>query len=125
MIIYYNARCSKCREALTLLEGKGCEVEIRNYMTEAPTEKELTELISKLGCKAIDIIRKEEPAFKEFGAKAKTEKALIKLMQKHPSIIQRPIIIDGDTAVIGRPPELVLNLIKPAKKKSSVSKRKK
>lgn len=120
MIIYYNAKCSKCREALSLLEGAGCEVTLRNYIAEPPTEKELTELIATLGCKAEDIIRKEEAPYKEFGAKAKTEKARIKLMCKYPSIIQRPIVIDGSTAVIGRPPELVLSLVGKGKKKTKL-----
>ena len=123
MIIYYNAKCSKCRDALTLLEGAGCEVELRNYIAEPPSEQELSNLIAKLGCKAEDIIRKDELPYKEFGAKAKTEKARIKLMCKYPSIIQRPIVIDGNTAVIGRPPELVLSLVKAVKKKKSPSKK--
>ena len=118
MIIYYNAKCSKCREALSLLEGAGCDVELRNYIAEPPSEKELTALIATLGCKAEDIIRKDEAPYKEFGAKAKTEKARIKLMCKYPTIIQRPIVIDGSTAVIGRPPELVLSLVKTGKKKT-------
>lgn len=120
MIIYYNAKCSKCREALNLLEAGGCDVDIRNYLIDPPTEKELSDLIAKLGCKAIDIIRTEETAFKEFGTKAKTEKALIKLMHKYPSIIQRPIVIDGSTAIIGRPPELVLNLVKNKAKRKKI-----
>lgn len=118
MIIYYNARCSKCREALSLLKGAGCEVTLRNYISEPPTEKELTALISTLGCKAEALIRKEEAPYKDFGAKAKTEKARIKLMCKYPTIIQRPIVIDGSTAVVGRPPELVLSLVKKNKKKT-------
>jgi arsenate reductase (glutaredoxin) len=112
MIIYYNSRCSKCREALTLLESAGCEVEIRNYLQDVPDLAELQKLLGLLGCKAEDLLRKDEEVFRSYREKKLTELQLLKLMVKHPVLIQRPVVISGKSAVIGRPPSLVLDLVK-------------
>jgi arsenate reductase len=117
MIIYYNSRCSKCREALALLEGQGCEVEIRNYLKETPSLTELQDLVKLLGCQAEELIRKEEEVFATYRGKKMTELQAIKLMVKHPILIQRPIVISGKQAVVGRPPLLVLDLVKKTTKK--------
>lgn len=105
-----------------MLEGAACDVEIRNYLEVPPKAEELKTLLSLLGCKALDLIRKDEPLYKALKVKNITEAAAIKLMIKHPILIQRPIVIDGDKAVIGRPPELVLDLLKrkTAKQKPSL-----
>jgi arsenate reductase (glutaredoxin) len=116
MIIYYNARCSKCREALSLLEKNKCEVTFREYLKEAPTQKELKSLIKKLGCKAADIVRKSEPLFKtDFAGKTLSESQWIKALSENPILIERPIVVDGEKAVVGRPPEFVLTLLKKKK----------
>ena len=65
MVIYYNPDCSKCREAISLLEEKNCSFEIREYLKDPPSENELKELLQKLGCKASDIVRKSEPLYLE------------------------------------------------------------
>ncbi len=117
IVIYHNPRCSKSREALGILEENNCEIEIREYLKRSPTKKELKELLAKLGCKAFDIVRKKEPLFiKNFLNKKFSEQEWIQILFEHPILIERPIIIDGYKAVIGRPPELVIDLLKRKKK---------
>lgn len=126
MIIYYNSRCSKCREALSLLEGQGCDVTIRNYLVDTPDLNELQNLVKLLGCKAEKLIRKEEAVFETYRHKTLSELQALKLMVKHPILIQRPIVISGEKAVVGRPPVLVLDLVKKTtKKKGSLSAKRK
>lgn len=113
MIIYYNARCSKCREALDLLNKNKCEVTFREYLKEPPTKKELSTLLKMLGCKAEDLVRKTEHVYKEkFASKSLTQTQWLSALIKYPVLIQRPIVVDGHKAVIGRPAELVLDLLK-------------
>lgn len=112
MVVYFNPECSKCKEAKELLDSSACEYQIRNYLEIAPSIEELKELISKLGCKAEDLVRKTEPLFiSEFLSKTFTEQEWLEQLHKNPVLLQRPIIIDGRRAVIGRPPSLVLDLI--------------
>ncbi|MBN8691672.1 MAG: arsenate reductase (glutaredoxin) [Bacteroidetes bacterium] len=116
MIIYHNTRCSKSREVLDLLNKNKCAVEIREYLKQPPTKKELKELLAKLGCKPFDIIRKKEEIFiKKFANKKFTDSEWIQILTEHPVLIERPIVIDGYKAVIGRPTELVIDLIKRKK----------
>lgn len=113
MIIYYNARCSKCREAKDLLEQNNCQITYREYLKEPPTKKELNGLLKKLGCKAVDIVRKSEQLYEEkFADKKLTNAQWIKILCDYPILIERPIIVDGEKAIIGRPPVLVLEMIK-------------
>lgn len=114
--IYHNTRCSKSREALEILTKNKCEFEVREYLKTPPTKKELKDLLAKLGCKPIDIVRKKEELFvKKFSNKKFTDAEWIQILTEHPELIERPIVIDGYKAVIGRPPELVLELIKRKK----------
>jgi arsenate reductase len=118
MIIYYNARCSKCREAKELLEENKCEFEIRNYLENPPTQKELKELVNKIGCKPIDLVRQKEELFQEkYAGKKLTGAQIIKLLSENPILIERPIVVDGEKAIIGRPPVLVLDLVNKKRKK--------
>ncbi len=113
MIIYHNPRCSKCREALDLLEENNCTIDIREYLKEPPTKKELKELLGKLKCKAESIVRKTEPLYKEKYADTKyTEAQWIKILSENPILIERPIVIDGERAIVGRPPVLVVDFVK-------------
>lgn len=110
--ILYNPRCSKCREALSLLEGESCEVEIIDYLKEKITKKELKSILAKLGAKAIDIVRKKEDLYlKKFRDKKFTNEEWIQILLENPSLIERPIVIDGYKAIVGRPPELVIDLV--------------
>lgn len=110
--ILHNARCSKSREALDLLEQNDCEIEVVEYMKDTPTKKQIKEILAKLGLKAIDIVRKKEPLFlKKFKDKKFTNEEWVQILIEHPELIERPIIIDGYKAIIGRPPELVIDLL--------------
>jgi len=111
--LYYNPRCAKCREALCILEDKGIKPEIKEYLKEPPTEKELKTLLSKLGLKPMDIIRTKEPLFAEkFKGKKHSDAEWIKIMCKNPILIERPIAIEGDKAIVGRPPEKIISILK-------------
>ncbi len=110
--ILYNPRCSKCREALTLLQGESCEIEIVEYLKKTITKKELKNILAKLGLKAFDIVRKKEELYvKKFKNKIFTNDEWIQLLIENPVLIERPIVIDGYKAIIGRPPELVVDLL--------------
>ncbi len=110
--IWHNPRCSKSRQALALLEEKGVEVEVFKYL-DAPISKEtLTSLLDKLGIKAHDLIRTKEALYKELKlSKELSETELIDAMVAHPKLIERPIVIKGDKAIIGRPPEKLIELL--------------
>ncbi|MGE0568901.1 MAG: arsenate reductase (glutaredoxin) [Bacteroidia bacterium] len=113
MILYHNNRCGKSRDALKLVEESGEKFEVRDYLNNPPSQKEIKELLSKLGLKAEDIIRKKEKIFIEnFKNKKLTESQWIKILSENPILIERPILITKTKAVIGRPPELVKKLLK-------------
>ena len=109
MKIYHNPRCSKSRQALQLIREQGFEPEIILYLESPPTEAELRDILQKLGKNADDIIRKGEDDYKaHFTANSLTdEKALIDLLVAYPKVIERPIVVLGAKAVIGRPPEAI------------------
>lgn len=115
--IYHNTRCSKSRCALELLNEKGLEVEIREYLKEVPTKKELKELLAKLDLKPIDIVRQKEELFiKKFKGKKFTDAEWIQILIENPVLIERPIVVDGYKAIIARPPELIEDFLKRKKK---------
>jgi len=117
--IYHNPRCRKSREALLALEEAGIKPEIRLYLQQPPDRDELQSLISKLGISAEEIVRKNESVYKEqFKGKNLSEGEWIGVLSKHPVLIERPIVIIGKDAVIGRPVERVTELL--AKKKDRV-----
>lgn len=110
--ILHNPRCGKSREALKLLQDESCEIEIIEYLKNIPTKKEITTILDKLGLKAFDIVRKKEAVFLEkFKNKTFTNDEWIQIMIENPILIERPIVIDGYKAIVGRPPELVIELI--------------
>lgn len=112
MKIYHNPRCSKSRSALQLLEEKGVEVEVVKYLENTPTKAELKELLRKLDMKAEQIVRKGEADYKEnFKGKTLSDDEWITAFIEYPKLIERPIFIKGDKAVVGRPPENVLDLL--------------
>ena len=111
--IYHNTRCSKSREACSILQDKGVEFETTEYLKTPPTQKEIKGLLKMLGMKAQDIVRKGEPLYKEkFADKKLSESQWVKALAENPILIERPIIIKGNKAIIGRPPEKVLELLK-------------
>ena len=110
--IYHNPRCSKSRQGLSLLEESGKEFEIIKYLEDQLTKKDLEDIISKLDIKPIDLIRKNEAIWKsDYKGKTLTDKEVIAAMVKHPKLIERPIVINGSRAVIGRPTEAILEII--------------
>ncbi len=110
--ILHNPRCGKSREALSLLQKENCEIEIIEYLKKVPTKKELKTILSKLGLKAVEIVRKKEAIYVEkFKNKNFTNEEWIQLLIENPILIERPIVIDGYKAIIGRPPELVIDLL--------------
>ncbi len=113
VVIYYNARCRKSREALQIIRDKGIEPEVRDYLAEPPTPAELSEVLRKMGKKPRDIFRKSEPLYKDLGLKNKdlSDADLIDYLHQYPILIERPIVIRGQRAVLGRPPEEVKKII--------------
>ncbi len=111
--IYHNPRCSKSRQTLALIEEKGVNADIVLYLETPPSANELSDLLGKLGISARQLLRKGEDAYKENNLKdpALSDADLIDAMVKFPKLIERPIVISGDKAVLGRPPENVLELI--------------
>jgi arsenate reductase len=110
--IYHNNRCSKSRSGLEILKNSGQEYKIINYLETIPNKAELTKIINLLKINPIDLIRKNEAIWKEnYKGKALTDAQIIDAMITYPKLIERPIVIKGDKAVIGRPPERILELI--------------
>lgn len=109
LIIYHNPRCTKSRETLALIEKE--KPEIVEYLKTPPSATELKALLKKLGLTIQDIIRKKEPLFIEkFKDKKLSDEKWITVLVKNPVLIERPIVVKGNKAVIGRPPENVLKL---------------
>ncbi len=110
--IWHNPRCSKSRQALALLEGRGATVTIRRYLDDAPSVDDLRLTRDTLGLRAIDMMRTGEAVFKELGlSKTDDDEVLIAAMAKHPKLIERPIVFANGRALIGRPPERVLDIL--------------
>ena len=113
MKIYHNSRCSKSRNGLQILEASGQKFEVIDYLKNPPSEKEIKELLKKLGFTPIQLVRKNEAIWKEnYKNKTLTDNDIIKAMAAHPKLIERPIVIKGNKAVIGRPSENINELIK-------------
>ncbi len=112
MKIYHNPRCRKSREGLQLLEASGKPFEIILYLESPPSEKELQQIIKKLGIMPKELVRKNEAIWKEqFKNKELTDSQIITALAKHPKLIERPIVVAQDKAVIGRPPENIKTLL--------------
>ncbi|MEE9407262.1 MAG: arsenate reductase (glutaredoxin) [Polaribacter sp.] len=110
--IYHNNRCSKSRCGIEILENSGKEFEIVKYLEEVPTEQELKEIIKLLKISPIQLVRKNEKIWKEeFKGKELSDSEVIKAMLNNPKLIERPIVINGNKAVIGRPTENILTIL--------------
>lgn len=110
--LWHNPRCSKSRQALALLEEAGVQIEVRRYLDDAPSETELRALQGKLDIPVIEMMRVKEALFKELGlTRDSSEEALFVAMAAHPKLIERAVAINGDRAVIARPPERVLDVL--------------
>lgn len=112
MKIYHNPRCTKSRETLQLIKESGAEVEIVEYLSHPPSEAELKEVLRLLGIDAEQLLRKNEAVFKEkFKGRSFSEEEWIKIMVENPKLIERPIVVKGNKAILGRPPENVRALL--------------
>ncbi|KUJ85532.1 arsenate reductase [Ruegeria marisrubri] len=109
---WHNPRCSKSRAGLALLQERGVELKIRKYLEDAPTLEELKAAKAALGTSAIEMMRTGEKMFKELGlSKTDPDDTLLAAMAANPILIERPLAIRGERAVIGRPPEKLLDLL--------------
>jgi arsenate reductase len=111
--IWHNPRCTKSRETLALLRQHGVEPVIREYLSDTPSVDELKTVLAKLGFEsARDWMRTKEADYKALGLKDESrEAALLEAMASHPKLIERPVVIHGDRAALGRPPETVLDVL--------------
>lgn len=113
VIIYHNPRCSKSRATLALLREKGIEPRIVEYLKTPPSREELEAILARLGMQPRDLMRKKEKIYKELGLDDPdlSRDQLIDAMLENPILIERPIVVFGDKAAIGRPPEKVLEIL--------------
>ncbi len=110
--IWHNPRCSKSRQTLALLEGKGFEPEVRLYLEDAPSVAEIQHALSALGMAPRELMRQGEADYKDQNlASVDDDGALVAAMNKTPKLIERPIVFKDDKAAVGRPPESVLDIL--------------
>lgn len=106
IIIYHNSRCSKSRGALELLREAAVPHEVHYYLEHPLTERDIRALLKKLNIPAEELVRKHEPLYKEeYRDKELGEDDWIRILAQHPRLIERPVVVNGDRAVIARPPE--------------------
>ena len=113
--IYHNPRCSKSRETLALLQDRGVEPKVVEYLTDTPDARTLDGLLKKLKLEPRDLMRRKEAPYRDLGLDdpGLSRAALIDAMVEHPILIERPIVVKGAKAALGRPPEKVLELLYP------------
>lgn len=111
--IYHNPRCSKSRQTLELLQSRNIKPKIIEYLKTPPSESELRDVIDALGIEPRALLRKGESTYKELGLDnlGLSDDVLIRAMLEHPVLIERPIVIHGNRAAIGRPPESVISIL--------------
>ena len=111
--IYHNPRCSKSRQTLDLVEARGITPKVVEYLKHPPSAAELKAILKKLGIKPRELVRRGEPLYAELGLEDRelSEDDLIRLMIANPILIERPIVVSGAKAAIGRPPEQVLDIL--------------
>ena len=109
--IYHNPECSKCRQTLDLVRARGVEPEIVEYLENPPDEETLEQLLSKLGIEPEELVRKKEDLYEELKLEQADRRELIAAMAENPVLIERPIVVKGEKATLGRPPENVLNIL--------------
>lgn len=112
MKFYHNPRCSKSRQGLAILKEKGLEFEIVEYLKSPISKEELTNIIKKLHIEPIDLVRKNERIWKEnYKSQKLDNEQVLMILIEHPKLIERPIFVNGNLAVIGRPPENLFSII--------------
>lgn len=113
VVIYHNPRCSKSRQTLALLQENGVEPEVVEYLKQPPSKHRLKQILKLLGMKPRQLMRRQEAEYKALGLddESLTQEQLIDAMRENPKLIERPIVVKGDKAAIGRPPEAVLAIL--------------
>ena len=111
--IYHNPRCSKSRQTLAILQENGIEPEVIEYLQHPPSKTQLKKILALLNMEPRDLIRKKEPEYKQnhLDDPALSKEKLLDAMIQHPKLIERPIVVSGDKAALGRPPEKVLEIL--------------
>ncbi|MES0371546.1 MAG: arsenate reductase (glutaredoxin) [Mariprofundaceae bacterium] len=110
--IYHNPRCSKSRQTLALIQEKGIEPDIIEYLTSPPSEAELDQILTLLDKEPSELMRKGEDEYKQhFKGKELSRAEIISLMVQYPKVIERPVVVHGNRAAVGRPPESVLDIL--------------
>lgn len=110
--IYHNPRCSKCRETCALIAERGYKAEVVEYLKTPPSKEELRDLLKKLGMQPAEIVRKGEALFKEqYAHRTLNTEEWLDALAAHPILIERPIVVRGNKAVVARPPEKVLEIL--------------
>lgn len=110
ILIYHNDGCSKSHNALQVLEEHSIPYQLRNYILEPLTVDELSALLVQLGMQPSDLLRRNEPLYLELAQEPHTETDWLELMVRHPELIERPIAVHGQRAIVARPPECVLEI---------------
>jgi len=112
-ILYHNPRCSKSRQTKALLDEEGVDYDVIEYLKDPPDAATLRKIVKMLGIRPIDLARKKEAPFEELGLadKAEDDDAILAAMVEHPVLIERPIMVKGKQARIGRPPEQVRDIL--------------
>lgn len=110
--IYHNNRCRKSREGLEILEHSGKEFQIVKYLEDSPSKEEIKNILKKLGIEPIALVRKNEAIWKtDYKGRNLSDDEIINAMATHPKLIERPIVINGNKAVIGRPPQIIKDIL--------------
>ena len=112
--IYHNPQCSKSRQTKAILDDKKLDYDVIEYLQQPPSEQELKKILKLLGKAPLDVIRSGEKLFKELGLSKKddrTDDEWIRIMIDNPKLIERPIVVNGNKAAMGRPPESVLDIL--------------
>lgn len=111
-VLWFNPRCGSCRKALELLQARGVEPELRRYLEEPPTPAEIEDLLAKLALPPHAVARASEDEYQALRLSERTPRdELIRALTQHPRILQRPILVVGERAIVARPPERVLELL--------------
>lgn len=112
VIIYHNPRCSKSRETLALLRENGVEPTVIEYLKQTPTKNEIRAFITMLGGDPHALLRAKESAYSELGLTPESsEQEVVEAIVKHPVLMERPLVVHGKKAALGRPPENVLSIL--------------
>ena len=111
IIIYHNPKCSKSRKTLEYIKDKNISPKVKLYLEEEITKKEIKNIVKMLGIKPIELVRQNEEEFTDYRNQNLNDQDVFNLLIKYPKLIERPIVVSNNKAILGRPPEKVLDII--------------